>query len=376
MMFRRNEGLTLVELMVTIAIGSMITLAATTVLLLGLRINRTTTNVYTQQNTARILLTSLEKLASEGSIKTIVTEDGSWELRDGENKAIYAYDYEDQTVYAGSNEMLSGVLSSAVVIQATETESSGEEVQASGLITFSLTTEDGTYSSTVYNRALVSVSFGYPGVDEEVKVEEEQQDAYEMTRESREAFLAKLLSQRGSYGAILENGISTGIWYSRWFNEAWPNSTPWCACYVSWALNEVADHLNKVPGYEGNPSNPVYAHVQTFREDLQKCADHIGVEVKFQGREYIWRGVWKNSNYCLVEGEAPYIPLPGDLIFFQLDGDEDSDHIGVVTGVEDGYVYTIEGNVHNSVLTRNFSLDDYRILGYGILDWKEKGTTD
>lgn len=366
MMFRRNEGLTLVELMVTIAIGSMITLAATTVLLLGLRINRTTTNVYTQQNTARILLTSLEKLASEGSIKTIVTEDGSWELRDGDNKAIYAYDYEDQTIYAGSNEMLSGVLSSAVVIQATETESSGGEVQASGLITFSLTTEDGTYSSTVYNRALVSVSFGYPGVDEEVKVEEEQQDAYEMTRESREAFLAKLLSQRGSYGAILENGISTGIWYSRWFNEAWPNSTPWCACYVSWALNEVADYLNG--------DAPLYAHVQTFREHL--LMGGTTVEITSKGEIRTWRGVWKNSNYCLVEGEAPYIPLPGDLIFFQLDGDEDSDHIGVVTGVEDGYVYTIEGNVHNSVLTRNFSLDDYRILGYGILDWKEKGTTN
>ena len=33
-------------------------------------------------------------------------------------------------------------------------------------------------------------------------------------------------------------------------------------------------------------------------------------------------------------------------------------------------VYTIEGNSANMVAVRKYSVNDSRIMGYGILDWK------
>ena len=39
-MIKKNQGVTLVELLVGIAIGSLVTIAATTVILMGLRLNR------------------------------------------------------------------------------------------------------------------------------------------------------------------------------------------------------------------------------------------------------------------------------------------------------------------------------------------------
>jgi len=54
-------------------------------------------------------------------------------------------------------------------------------------------------------------------------------------------------------------------------------------------------------------------------------------------------------------------------------------HVGVVLYVEGGYVYTIEGNVaasytdggrYGTVGLRKYAVDDPRILGYGVLDWK------
>ena len=35
---------------------------------------------------------------------------------------------------------------------------------------------------------------------------------------------------------------------------------------------------------------------------------------------------------------------PGDIIFFDWDGDNLADHVGIVEKAEDGIIYTIEGN--------------------------------
>ena len=47
-----------------------------------------------------------------------------------------------------------------------------------------------------------------------------------------------------------------------------------------------------------------------------------------------------------------------------------SNHVGVVTSVENGMVHTIEGNVDGEVARRVYLLDDPHILGYGELSWK------
>ena len=75
-------------------------------------------------------------------------------------------------------------------------------------------------------------------------------------------------------------------------------------------------------------------------------------------------GIW-------VENDA-YVPSPGDYIFYDWQdsgkGDNSStpDHVGIVEKVENGRVYTIEGNSGDSCRERSYPLGYYEILGYGI----------
>jgi hypothetical protein len=105
----------------------------------------------------------------------------------------------------------------------------------------------------------------------------------------------------------------------------------WCACFVSWC----ADRL----GYIDAGIIPMFS----------SCEDGIQW---FKGREQ-WQG-------------RDYTPAPGDLIFFDWDGDGVSDHVGIVERVEDGVVYTIEGNTSDSVARRSYAADSVKIMGYGI----------
>lgn len=84
----------------------------------------------------------------------------------------------------------------------------------------------------------------------------------------------------------------------------------------------------------------------------------------------------KNRNYCpTIEKWArdkgiygtpdQYKPKPGDAILFDWERQRGStDHIGLVEKVENGKVYTIEGNAGNSVKRRVYDLNDSRIDGY------------
>jgi hypothetical protein len=54
-----------------------------------------------------------------------------------------------------------------------------------------------------------------------------------------------------------------------------------------------------------------------------------------------------------------YTPQPGDVIFFS------ASHTGIVERVENGKVYTIEGNTSNSVARRCYAVGDRGIVGYG-----------
>ena len=77
------------------------------------------------------------------------------------------------------------------------------------------------------------------------------------------------------------------------------------------------------------------------------------------------RGQW-------MDGSAE--PVPGMIIFFDWDspdgssGPQDglSDHTGIVQKVENGIVYTVEGNSGDSVRVNQYPVGHYEILGYGI----------
>ena len=74
-------------------------------------------------------------------------------------------------------------------------------------------------------------------------------------------------------------------------------------------------------------------------------------------------GEWQESD--------AYIPAPGDVIFYDWDdsgvGDNKggADHVGIVEKVENGIVYTIEGNSGDKVCENQYSIGNKEILGYG-----------
>lgn len=121
-----------------------------------------------------------------------------------------------------------------------------------------------------------------------------------------------------------------GELYWRWygFNER----VEWCACFVSWCANQC--------GYIDAGTIPKFSGCQW------------GVSWFKQ------HGQWINNRIT---------PTPGMIIFFDWDGNGMSDHTGIVEKVENGRVYTIEGNTEDSCRERSYPLGDYKILGYGML---------
>lgn len=121
-----------------------------------------------------------------------------------------------------------------------------------------------------------------------------------------------------------------GELYWRWygFNER----VEWCACFVSWCANQC--------GYIDAGTIPKFSGCQW------------GVSWFKQ------HGQWINNRIT---------PTPGMIIFFDWDGNGMSDHTGIVEKVENGRVYTIEGNTEDSCRERSYPLGDYEILGYGML---------
>ena len=68
------------------------------------------------------------------------------------------------------------------------------------------------------------------------------------------------------------------------------------------------------------------------------------------------KNAWQNGSYT---------PKPGDIIFFDWDNDNISDHVGIVVKEENGRVYTIEGNSNDMCKQNSYETGGSVILGYG-----------
>lgn len=80
--------------------------------------------------------------------------------------------------------------------------------------------------------------------------------------------------------------------------------------------------------------------------------------------------------YFQAAGRLAFYPQPGDQIFFRRDGR--ICHTGIVTGVENGRVYTVEGNTSDEdgvipnggcVTGKAYPVDSPHIAGYGRPDY-------
>lgn len=337
---KSNAGFTLMELVVTIAIASIVTAAATSVLMLALRVNRQASDTASQQKTVRALLSTMEDAAADGNIKGLVSNFDSWQLV-GESEseetpppAIFEYDSDEQTIYAHGVSVLEGVYASHAVLDG-------------DLLTISVETAEGTYTSSIWCR--LGMKADGDNVVEEGTPSVPDQDDTPLPGTVSD-FLDVLKLQYGSTGEIYvkdeyNQPVGTGEYYSEWYigldyddltyDDGWNASTPWCACFVSWALDK-----------SGLPNPPRFAEVDNFMAYLESTNQ------------------WTAQEGILAGDSAPEA---GDLIFFDWDADGDPQHMGVVLAVIGDTVYTIEGNSAGRVAIRSYAIDDDRILGYGIL---------
>ena len=72
-------------------------------------------------------------------------------------------------------------------------------------------------------------------------------------------------------------------------------------------------------------------------------------------------------------GSINYIPKAGDYIFIDWAASfygidvsfGKQDHTGIVEKYEDGIIYTIEGNMGDTIVKRSYKIDDCRVIGFG-----------
>ena len=141
------------------------------------------------------------------------------------------------------------------------------------------------------------------------------------TPEAGDAIVDVALSQVGNVG---------GEPYWSWYG--FTNHVEWCACFVSWCADQC--------GYLDSGTYPKFSGCVFGMQWFQQ------------------RGLW-------LDGSAE--PTPGMLIFFDwATQDGVPDHVGIVEKVENGMVYTVEGNSRDMCRQKQYTLGSGVILGYGM----------
>ena len=211
-------------------------------------------------------------------------------------------------------------------------------------------TDDG-HGNIVETESTVTQTYLYITVSH--KTAEEMAAQYGFDEEQKEQ-LAELLAEENRslwsavlYGIYTEDGAIVSVALSQvgnvggepyWSWYGFSGRVEWCACFVSWCANECGYiDTGVIPKYAGCVNG-----VQWFKD----------------------RGQW-------MDGSAE--PAPGMIIFFDWDDENGqdglSDHTGIVEKVENGRVYTIEGNSGDSVRQNSYPVGHYEVLGYGCPDF-------
>lgn len=341
-MKRNNSGFTMVELLVTVAVSSIVLAAAASLMLLGLRVHQTTQKEAGEQQTVRIVLSALEDLSASGKIYRVEPLSDGWQLQgktaDGKPGAVLLRYNSGKLASGGSGDqvLLDNLRGAQVILDGS-------------LVTFTFATAAHRYSTSVFCRTgIKGDSVGKADALE--KLEElktptlpESTTLSKTEMDARFAFLKTLAGQYDSRGEILLENTSPYKYFSEWYihgykdHPGWNQYTPWCACFLSWAADQQKTSINGAP--------PRFAKV----DDVMNA---------FQTQKK-----WRDSG---TE------PIPGDYVFFDWNGGSDPDHVGAVLCVKGGYLYTIEGNSGGKVAVQRYLLSDSRIVGYGVLNWKTK----
>ena len=129
--------------------------------------------------------------------------------------------------------------------------------------------------------------------------------------------------------ALTQLGNEGGQPYWSWYG--FEGRVEWCACFVSWCADQC--------GYIESGIIPKFAG----------CVDGANW---FKGH-----GQWKDRSYE---------PSAGEIIFFDWEGDGETDHVGIVEKCENGIVYTVEGNSGDACRQKQYTVGSSSIYGYGV----------
>lgn len=346
-MKRNNSGFTMVELLVTVAVSSIVLAAAASLMLLGLRVHQTTQKEAGEQQTVRIVLSALEDLSASGKIYRVEPLSDGWQLQGktaGGTPGAVLLRYK-------SGKLTSGTSGDQVLLDNLR----GARVDLDGsLVTFTFATAAHSYSTSVFCRTgIEGDSVGREEAKDILKDPPTLPDSTtltEMEKAARFAFLQTLADQYDSRGEI--KGDKANRYFSEWYignyesNPGWNQYTPWCACFLSWGAEQLKTSIDGAP--------PRFADVDRGMASFKES------------------GKWRSPN------DANNMPIPGDYVFFDWDGrndpdgGKDPDHVGAVLCVEGNFLYTIEGNSGGRVAVNCYPKNDPRIVGYGVLNWKTK----
>ena len=165
--------------------------------------------------------------------------------------------------------------------------------------------------------------------------EEQKQQLSELLAEENNSLWSQVLyGITGGDGEIVTVALSQvgnvgGQPYWSWYG--FDGRVEWCACFVSWCANEC--------GYIDAGVIPKFAGCvlgsQWFKD----------------------RGQWQDG--ALRQKQVISSSLTGR-------GDGETDHVGIVERVENGTVYTVEGNSGDACRQNSYSIGGGVIYGYGI----------
>ena len=341
-MKRNNSGFTMVELLVTVAVSSIVLAAAASLMLLGLRVHQTTQKEAGEQQTVRIVLSALEDLSASGRIYRVEPLSDGWQLQGktaGGTPGAVLLRYNSGTLTSGTS-------GDQVLLDNLR----GARVDLDGsLVTFTFATAAHSYSTSVFCRTgIEGDSVGKAEAEDILTKEPTLPDSTtlsEVEKKARFQFLQTLANQYDSRGEIKGGSGYFSEWYIDNYEShpGWNQYTPWCGCFLSWAADQQKTSIDGAP--------PRFADVDEGMKGF------------------------KDSRMWRERGDANNMPIPGDYVFFDWDGKSDPDHVGAVLCVEGNFLYTIEGNSGGRVAVQRYDLNDKRIVGYGVLKWKTQGET-
>lgn len=166
--------------------------------------------------------------------------------------------------------------------------------------------------------------------------------AVELSGNYRRDLVAVALSQVGYHEGESKNDYAGARYdgfhnYTEYANAYFGMDGQWCAMFVTWCARQA-----------NIPKNVINSACGAFIDNSDDGKYAFRMTARYK----------KN-----------YTPVPGDLVFFTTTG-WGANHVGIVAGVTDSGIYTVEGNAMDAVRVKYYPLDSEEIVYYGFYSWQ------